>query len=251
MDHEDLNQELIYPPVPLNGRYLKNGKLKPDLALPRPDDSANKYGDCRWVAPIEGWFQMDCDASFIVDKKGSIGIIFRDFRGRPIAVVYGVCNEVISLYHELQAIRHGLLIAKENGISPLCISTDNRDAYKLIKFQTVFQPSKDYTPEVQVVVDQIKTLLQDHFFDQYELFSVYRQENFVADHLSKAGMVPGRFYYCPSHFTVFNTIPGLYDAQPFDETLYYFINRDANGPSFTRYNKDYIHPMDRGEAGGS
>ncbi|OVA04241.1 hypothetical protein BVC80_929g5 [Macleaya cordata] len=207
MDYDD-NQELTYPPVPLNKRYLKHGKLKPDLALPRPADSKGKFRRCRWVAPAKGWFRMDCDASFIVER-GSIGVVFRNWEGKPIAIVH--------------------------------------DAFKLLKFEVVFHPSNDYSPEVQQIVDQIKVLLNEHYDMKYHFYHVHRQANFVANHLSKPGLVPGSFYYCPSHFTTFKSIRGMYDACPFDETLYYFINRDANGPSFTRYDKDYIHPMDRGE----
>ena len=82
--------------------------------------------EARWARPPEGYLKLNCDASFIPDKKcGGWGFFIRDCDGDVVLCGWGRVNHLLSAFQaEAIACLQGIQAACTLGIGRLIVETD-------------------------------------------------------------------------------------------------------------------------------
>ncbi|XBI06774.1 uncharacterized protein [Aegilops tauschii subsp. strangulata] len=79
-----------------------------------------------WTKPLEGFVKLNVDASFrALSLQGAVGVVLRDHKGGFVAASSEQLEHVADAgTAEAYALRRGLLLAQELGISKLVVESD-------------------------------------------------------------------------------------------------------------------------------
>jgi ribonuclease HI len=134
----------------------------------------------KWKPPDLGWAKLNTDGASLGNPgiAGGGGLI-RDSDGSWVGGFARAIGYTTSVQAELRALKDGLLLAIDLGITCLAIEMDSLVAVEFLNFKT--------TPNVflSAIVDDCRCLLEK--FDRFTLHHIFREANGCADALAKAG----------------------------------------------------------------
>ncbi|XP_073047718.1 uncharacterized protein [Primulina eburnea] len=135
---------------------VRYSRLECDVSVCASQTSA----DHLWKPPSSNLFRLDVDAGFDTTRnKFSVGAIIRDSRG----VIRGahaliICNPGSVLAAEVLAIRCGIDLCLQVGVSSVCIFSDSKEAVRL-----VLKPDLDIGPCGALALEVNSMVLVNHF----------------------------------------------------------------------------------------
>lgn len=160
-----------------------------------------------WIPPAPNLFRLDVDAGFdILRNKFSVGAIIRDSEGLTRGA-HAICirNPGSVLAAELLAIRYGLDLCLQVGLSQVCIYSDSKEAVR-----AVLNPSSETGPP-GVLAIEINSIFRDNHF--ISIMHMSRVVNVIAHFLAhKASALSSDFIWLDGN------IPSW---------LYCIVNRDC------------------------
>ncbi|CAI0429574.1 unnamed protein product [Linum tenue] len=132
-----------------------------------------------WQRPPTGWVGLNTDGSVVLAQgRSAAGGVIRDSEGRFL-VAYSTNLGGGSITNaELAGIAQGLQLAWERGYRKVAVQTDSSTAISLIHSAETAHPH--YT-----LVAYIRRLMEREW--EVSLSHVFRESNFVADHLASVG----------------------------------------------------------------
>ncbi|XP_077232150.1 uncharacterized protein LOC143866883 [Tasmannia lanceolata] len=134
------------------------------------------HKECIWVKPDNTVIKLNLDASIVGDNAG-IGGLLPNANGILMGLYsINVAPKPIHIL-KMEAIMHGLLLAKSKGITDVWIEADSMDAVRIINGEF------DCPWQAIPMLKKIKVILRD--FDKWFLTHVWREANSAADYLSK------------------------------------------------------------------
>ena len=132
-----------------------------------------------WEKPPVGWAKLNTDGSAIgsIGKAGGGGVI-RDHNGHWLKGFARPIGDSNSCMAELWALRDGLLLAKEMGLSNLIIELDALSVVLLINNNTI-------NLVMEPLLTDCRNLLSE--IPNKQIVHIYREANQCADALAKFG----------------------------------------------------------------
>ncbi|RYR27976.1 hypothetical protein Ahy_B01g052052 [Arachis hypogaea] len=133
-----------------------------------------------WEPPEQGWLKLNVDGSVLhPGSRGACGGIIRNWEGRVVAgfsMKIGKCTITTA---EIWGFYVGIKLATEMRISKLVVESDSKCAVELIQKTSVEKHSQS------TLIRAIKELLVG--LESVVVRHIYREANFCADALAKAG----------------------------------------------------------------
>ncbi|KAL3823999.1 hypothetical protein ACJIZ3_020028 [Penstemon smallii] len=129
------------------------------------------YDDDKWTKPKYDWFKLNTDAS---------GGLIRDHRGEWMIGFTAKLETSDITLAELHAVREGLKLALEEGLTKVIIETDSEQAVDLIKNPNKVNPRNI---SLRSKIEECRSLMMKH--SDWELFHICREKNRCADAMAK------------------------------------------------------------------
>lgn len=170
----------------------RNFSLQKSIITPAGSTAVPLY----WVAPPDGWWKLNVDASFLSVDKAATGGIIRDHSGTLIQAFCKRIEAPSPLAAELIAILSGINLALAHQSTHMIMESDCKHAIDLIKSHT---PDLMLEPEAQLLVDAIKSKINT---DWSVVFNhIHRSCNSCADGLARSAL------NLDASFIVFTSVP--------------------------------------------
>ena len=149
---------------------ILRGLLRP------PSSTKNKF--VRWFPPQPGIVKINFDGSCL-NSAAAGGFILRDWTGKIIKVGAANFGRASSLVAEARALKAGVLLAIQEGVSKISIEGDN-----LLVIQSLKGGCHGPWQIAHIVQDVKASLTQ---FSSVSINHIFREANMAADWLSKFG----------------------------------------------------------------
>ena len=134
----------------------------------------------RWNRPPVGWFKLNADgASFGNPGKASGGGLIRDHHGSWVKGYMRHIGFTSSIAAEFWALKDGLMLASQLGITQLLVELDAKVVVDLIL------SSKSSNNSFSALLNDCRYLLCQ--FNQVRINHDYREANRCTNHLAKGG----------------------------------------------------------------
>ena len=134
----------------------------------------------QWLKPPEGWHELNTDGSVVCSTRLSgCGRLLRDCSGQWVVGFAKSISVSSSIAVELWALREGLGLCLENGISVVEIELDSSTAISLVSNNVVSNG------DLSGLVDDCREMLLR--LPRFKLSHCFREANFCADALAKLG----------------------------------------------------------------
>ena len=161
-----------------------------------------------WAKPPFGWHKLNTDGASLGNpgKAGGGGLI-QDHQGKWIKGFMRRIGLVTSITAELWALRDGLMLAKQIGITHLVVEMDNKVIVDLV------QSNKATNNSYSSLLNDCRFLLRQ--LHRFKINHAFRKANRSVDYLAKGGCSLLR------NFVVL-------DCPPTDE-LCHILDSDASG----------------------
>ena len=162
----------------------------------------------RWNRLPMGWFKLNADgASFGNPGTAGGGGLIRDYYGSWVKGYMRHIGFASSITVKFWALKDGLLLASQLGISQLLVELDAKVVVELL------QSSKSSNNSFSSLFNDCRYLL--HQFNQVRISHVFREANRCADYLVKGG------YTFIGNFVVLDS--------PISDELCIILDSDASG----------------------
>lgn len=142
----------------------------------RSSASATRKSEAKWYAPVGDVLKLNVDASYVPHtSEGATGLLLRDHEGKMLrgqAIWYG--HAASTLIMEALAVRDGVRLACDIGISKLILESDAKEVVKL------WRDRDQGRSEIASVLQEIEELSGNMEF--FQLSFVGREAN-VGAHL--------------------------------------------------------------------
>ncbi|KAL0009174.1 hypothetical protein SO802_010676 [Lithocarpus litseifolius] len=133
-----------------------------------------------WLRPDQGWFKLNSDGAFQgnLGRAGGGGLI-RDHLGKWIKGFMRNIGQATSFAAEFWALRDGLMLAAQLGITHLHVELDAQVIVNLVLSK------KHINNSCSALLNDCRYLLEQ--FQRVKVTHVFREANKCADNLARAG----------------------------------------------------------------